>query len=414
MSRMWTTTLALTTAAASALLVVPAHAGKATPPVLAFTSSPSPDYGEVEVGSYSEQTFTLTNQGTTGSAVIKVSLTPAGTFTIPAGGDTCTGVSLGKKNTCTVTVRYTPAGAGARDTATLTASAKKVANPAVLTLSGTTPNRAPVASDDSYTTDEDTQLTVAAPGVLSNDADADGDPLTVSNADTATAGGGSVSVEPDGGFTYTPADGFTGEDTFTYRANDGVSDSNVATVAITVTPVNQAPLAVDDGTYVVDVGATLDVSAPGVLDNDTDPDGDPLTAALLTSAQHGTVSLNADGSFTYVPNNTTAPVTDSFTYQASDGQAASDAATVQVIVNPYVAAKTLCTSSPGHGFFVGPGSNLPANILWGCSSLTVSDGGTAAVTTKIGQLNDQCSADGGVPALISAPSPSVVCNRPSA
>jgi hypothetical protein len=141
MSRIWPTTLAvLTTIAATALLGVPAHAGKATPPVLAFTASPSPDYGEVAVGDSRERTFTLTNTGSTGSAAIKVSLTPTGVFTIPAGGDRCTGVALGKQKTCTVTVRYTPTGAGAADTVTLTASAKKPATPATLTLSGTSPS----------------------------------------------------------------------------------------------------------------------------------------------------------------------------------------------------------------------------------------------------------------------------------
>jgi hypothetical protein len=145
MSRIWATTLAAltTVAAASALLAVPAHAGKATPPVLAFAASSSPDFGEVAVGEFLDRTFTLTNRGATGSAAINISLTPAGAFTIPAGGDKCTGVALGKKNTCTVTVRYTPAGAGVNDTATLTASAKKPAAPATLTLTGTSPSAEP-------------------------------------------------------------------------------------------------------------------------------------------------------------------------------------------------------------------------------------------------------------------------------
>lgn len=144
MSRIWATTLAvLTTVAATALLAVPAHAGKATPPVLAFAASSSPDYGSVGVGESLDRTFTLTNQGSTGSAAIKVTLTPTGAFTIPAGGDKCTGVALGKKNTCTITVRYTPAGADADDTATLTASAKKPADPATLTLAGTSPSSEP-------------------------------------------------------------------------------------------------------------------------------------------------------------------------------------------------------------------------------------------------------------------------------
>jgi hypothetical protein len=90
----------------------------------------------------------LTSTGSTASAAVKVSLTPTGAFTIPAGGDRCTGVALGKKRTCIITVRYTPAGAGANDTATLTASAKKPASPTMLTLTGTSPRGLSPGCDD--------------------------------------------------------------------------------------------------------------------------------------------------------------------------------------------------------------------------------------------------------------------------
>ena len=94
------------------------------------------------------------------------------------------------------------------------------------------PNVAPVAVNDSYTTPYGTALTVPAPGVLENDTDADGDVLVAVKATDPAHG--TLTLATNGGFTYTPATGFSGTDTFTYRANDGEADSNVATVSISV------------------------------------------------------------------------------------------------------------------------------------------------------------------------------------
>jgi hypothetical protein len=94
------------------------------------------------------------------------------------------------------------------------------------------PNNPPAASNDAYATDEGKQLVVAAPGVLGNDTDADGDPLSaVLQAGPAN---GNVNLKSNGGFTYTPTAGFSGTDSFTYRARDGLANSGVAKVTITV------------------------------------------------------------------------------------------------------------------------------------------------------------------------------------
>jgi len=93
-------------------------------------------------------------------------------------------------------------------------------------------NHAPVANDDSYLTDTGTTLTIAAPGVLENDTDADTDPLSAAKVDDPDHG--TLNLNSDGSFTYTPTSGYTGDDTFTYLANDGTADSNEATVTITV------------------------------------------------------------------------------------------------------------------------------------------------------------------------------------
>jgi VCBS repeat-containing protein len=194
-----------------------------------------------------------------------------------------------------------------------------------LSVSVTAINDPPVANDDAYTTDEDTPLTVAAPGVLLNDTDPDdGDLLSAIPADNPT--NGTLALNSDGSFTYTPNADFSGIDSFTYFANDVTSNSNlVATVTITVNPVNDLPTANDDA-YTTDEDTPLTVADPGVLENDTDPDvGDLLTATLDSGPSNGTLTLNSDGSFTYEPNLNFFG-TDSFTYLANDGTSVSDLA----------------------------------------------------------------------------------------
>ncbi len=95
-----------------------------------------------------------------------------------------------------------------------------------------------------------------------------------------------------------------------------------------VKEVNASPVAVNDS-YSTTQGATLNISAPGVLSNDTDADFDPLMAIKVTDPSHGTLTLNSDGSFNYV-NDGTAFTTDAFTYKASDGTNESNVATVTI------------------------------------------------------------------------------------
>ena len=92
---------------------------------------------------------------------------------------------------------------------------------------------------------------------------------------------------------------------------------------------NKPPVANTDS-YSVNVNSTLNVGAPGVLANDTDQNGDPLTAVLASNVSHGALTFNANGSFIYTPTNNFTG-TDSFIYQASDGQALSGNAAVTVI-----------------------------------------------------------------------------------
>jgi VCBS repeat-containing protein len=227
---------------------------------------------------------------------------------------------------------YTPAANfNGTDTFTYRASdGTAQSNPATVTITITASSDAPVAADDAYTTAEDTPLTVAAPGVLGNDTDPDGDQLSAWVVSGTSHG--TLTLNADGAFTYTPAANFNGTDTFTYRASDGTLDSNLATVTITVTAINDAPTATADA-YSTAEDTPLNVAAPGVLANDTDPDSSTLTAAVVTGPGHGTLTLNADGSFTYTPA-ANFNGTDTLTYRASDGTAQSNPATVTITVTP--------------------------------------------------------------------------------
>jgi VCBS repeat-containing protein len=201
-------------------------------------------------------------------------------------------------------------------------------------------NDGPNAVDDSFTTDEDTVLVEPADGVLMNDTDPEMDPVSVTASDATSTLGAAVSVSADGSFTYDPTgsatlqaldDGEMADDTFTYTIDDGTMNPDTATVTVTVTGVNDAPVANDDG-YTTDEDTALNVSAPGVLGNDTDVDVEAPTAVLLGNVSNGTLMLDADGSFTYTPALNFNGV-DSFTYRANDGTVSSNLATVTITVN---------------------------------------------------------------------------------
>lgn len=212
----------------------------------------------------------------------------------------------------------------------------------LLTISGV--NDAPISVADAYSTDENVALTVAASGVLSNDSDPEGNSLSAVLVTGPTHG--SLTLNANGSFTYTPDAGFTGVDSFSYRANDGTQNGNTVAVSLTVEGVNSLPVLTAD-TYGVAEDSVLTVgAATGVLANDSDEDGDPLTAILVTSTTHGTLTLNADGSLVYTPNPDFSG-TDSFTYRANDGTASGSAVVVTINVAAADEAPVITTSVGG-------------------------------------------------------------------
>ncbi|MBA3707204.1 MAG: tandem-95 repeat protein, partial [Planctomycetes bacterium] len=190
------------------------------------------------------------------------------------------------------------------------------------------PNHAPVAVPDSYSVAEDTLLTVPDfRGVIQNDTDEEMQFLSATLV-TSTSHG-TLTLAEDGGFTYAPNAEYSGADSFTYRASDGDLVSNIAVVTITVTAVNDAPVAVADS-YVIAEDSTLTVStSAGVLANDSDVDSPVLVAVLSGLPSHGTLVLASDGSFTYVPAADFSG-SDAFTYRAGDGDLQSPVTSVAI------------------------------------------------------------------------------------
>ena len=210
---------------------------------------------------------------------------------------------------------------------------KSVSNRATIIFTVRHVNHAPVARPDAYATDEDTPLIVGAPGVLANDSDSDaGDALSA--VLVSAPAHGTLQLQSDGSFGYAPNPDYNGSDSFRYQPRDNgnpaLSGAPV-TVTISVRPVNDAPVAAPDF-YATDEDTALDVAAAGVLSNDSDADGDALTAQLVAGPTHGLFGLNADGSFYYRPNSNFNG-SDSFTYRASDGAALSAPITVTITVN---------------------------------------------------------------------------------
>ena len=191
-------------------------------------------------------------------------------------------------------------------------------------------NEVPLAVTDSYALDEGAALVVTTPGLIANDIDPDGDPLMTSVVMGPT--NGLLTLNSDGSFTYTHDGSETTSDSFTYQVDDGNGGVSTGTVILTINPLNDAPVATDD-TYTINEGGTLVVAAPGVVSNDTDVEGDALSAVLISGPTNGSLSLNADGSFTYVHDGSET-TNDSFIYRTDDGNGGSDTATVNITIDP--------------------------------------------------------------------------------
>jgi hypothetical protein len=205
------------------------------------------------------------------------------------------------------------------------------------TLINSSIKMAPLARNDSYNANQDTQLVVAAgSGVLVNDS---GTPVPTAVVITAfaTAHGTVDNLNSDGSFKYTPASGYTGPDSFTYTATNGQSPDGTGTVTIAVAAANTPPTAVNDSAT---VNEDANATAVNVLTNDTDPDGGAKNIASFIQSANGTVAgvgpAGAYTGLTYKPNanycnNPPGTTLDTFTYTLNGGSTATVTMTVTCV-----------------------------------------------------------------------------------
>jgi VCBS repeat-containing protein len=199
-------------------------------------------------------------------------------------------------------------------------------NTATISIAITTVNDPPVLSDDAISTKEDTSVNITL-----NVEDLDDTEFTY--VIVSDVSNGSLIIT-DNFATYSPQEDFNGADSFTLIANDGEANSANAIISITVTAVNDAPVAVAD-TATVDEGntsTTLENGETSLLHNDTDTENNPLTAILVSDPIYGALTLNTDGTFSYEHDGSDI-ASDYFTYKVNDGELDSNTVTVSIIIN---------------------------------------------------------------------------------
>src|SRR4030095_15247498 len=198
---------------------------------------------------------------------------------------------------------------------------------ATVNVDVTAVNDAPAAANDSVTATEDTPLVLAPAALLGNDADVDGNTLSILSVGGATHG--SVALN-NGNVVFTPATNYNGPASFTYTVSDGQGGTATATVNVNVTPVNDAPVAANDSVTATE-DTPLVIAAATLLGNDSDVDGNALSISSVGGATHGSVALS-NGNVVFTPaSNYNGPAR--FTYTVSDGQGGTATASVNVTVN---------------------------------------------------------------------------------
>lgn len=181
-------------------------------------------------------------------------------------------------------------------------------------------NKPPTAEPVSITTEEDTPVSITLAGI-----DSDDDPLTYSII-TEPTHGNLIGKVPT--LSYLPERNFNGQDSFTFKVNDGKVDGAAATVTITVKPGNDPPTANDDS---VSAQEDTPIVMIDVLKNDVDLDKDRLVVVKASQGRNGDVTINTDNTLAYAPKSNFSG-NDTFTYTVSDGKGGTDTATVNVTI----------------------------------------------------------------------------------
>jgi Bacterial cadherin-like domain len=266
-----------------------------------------------------------------------------------------------------------------------------------------------LANDDAYSVVHDRTLVVPASGVLAND-------ITLLGTSTAVRDSGPshgvLTLRSDGGFAFSPNAGYVGSDSFQYHVHDTIlglpTNSNSATVAITIT--NTAPVARDD-TYTATTGIQLTVAAPGVLRNDTDADGDSLTAQLVDGGGNGSLSLSSSGGFTFKSGGSFTGI-QTFTYRASDGLLLSNLATVTITVSPAPTPTSPPTPAPTPAPTPPPPTATPVPTATPSATVAPSASPSTAPTAAPTASPGTTAAPTGTPGPGSPPDPSASTQPP--
>jgi len=347
-------------------LSTPASASTTIITPMADANTPA-DSVAIPVNGEARFTYLVANTGTAPLANVKVSDSAVSNVTYVSGDSNNNGL-LDVGETWTYTDFQMISATGLQlSTATVTAVNANTGQSAtdsdvtyINTLASGGTNRAPDAVNDSVATTEDK---VVSGKVLGNDTDADGDVLSVTGfsingrnyavGSTATLSGiGTLIIKSDGSYSFKPAAGYSGAvPSASYSISDGHGGKDTATLSISMTPKNTGPVAQDDTGKTIS-GQSL---SGNVLSNDTDADGDRLTVtgfsvagrsyaadATATLAGVGSLTLHADGSYSFTPVSGytgTAPVA---TYTIADGRGGSDTATLTITVS-----KNGCSGSTG-------------------------------------------------------------------
>lgn len=225
----------------------------------------------------------------------------------------------------------------------------------------------PVAVNDNAVTPINTPV---SGNLSSNDNLPSGGTYTYTVATPPNPAEGTVTINPDGTYTFTPATGFTGTATFTYEVCNQLGQCSTATVSVSVLP---PPVAVNDT-------ATTPINTPvngNASTNDNLPSGGTYTYTVTTPPANGSVTMNPDGTYTYTPN-TGFTGTDVFTYQVCNqvGQCSSATVTINVPPSPVAVNDSAITpiNTPVGGN-LGANDNLPAGFTY---TFSLVDGGSAA------------------------------------
>ena len=343
-----------------------------------------------------------------------------------ADGDslTVTGVTQGANGSVVVDAvtgnpRYQPnAGFAGSDSFTYTLSDGRggtAAGTVSVTINPHTPvNRAPVSVPDSLSVAEGgtaTTLTGGYTSVLANDVDPDNDPLTAVLVSPPL--NGTVIFYANGTFNYTHNGSETTADAFTYRANDGSTDGNTVAVSITVTPVNDAPIAGNDS-FAMSSDGTLIIPVSILLANDTDAEGDTLTVKAVTNPVNGTVQLTGGGAQVTFNPTMGFEGTARFDYTVSDGHGGAGTGSVSIAVGSanapsIVVMKSLVAIAHGTG---GTSVKFPITTRLvdtdGSESLSIRVSGVPANLS----FNAGTNLGGGVWQLGESDLPNLVLNLP--